>query len=181
MPLEIVFKKPTLLSFYTFRTATLRKLSFFYCKNLKMWHYILTCTASSPRRQEDLQPHIQAHLLSVVKKVKSFLDYQGVLPFQNMLSLLECISNSVLHDWNTQCAKCLYFSSTLPSSTSFIHHVHSSPSHPIPRHLIHCVAILCKKQLKIIDIYSPHQKRTFSYSDTWNGIPPLANIFVWTP
>jgi hypothetical protein len=50
------------------------------------------------RRQEELQPRIQAHLVSVVKKFTALLEYQGILPFQDALSFLKHITYSGVHD-----------------------------------------------------------------------------------
>jgi hypothetical protein len=65
----------------------------------------------SSKFQDDkkkLQLRTQAHLLSAVKKVKAFLESQGVLLFKDALLLLECITSSVLHDLNKWCEKCWY-------------------------------------------------------------------------
>jgi hypothetical protein len=48
------------------------------------------------RQQEELQLRQQANLITVFKKVTAFLEYHRVLPFQDALPLLECIT--VLHD-----------------------------------------------------------------------------------
>ncbi len=128
---------------------------------------MLSCTATSPKTKE-LQPHMQSHLLSVVKKVKAFLEYQGVLPYKDALSFLEHVTHSVLHDWNKWCAKS--YTLPIPSSfISFIHPVHSSPTHPILLHLIQGITIRCKNTHKIIVIHSPYKKRTVSYLGLWNS------------
>ncbi len=48
----------------------------------------------NPRLQEELQPRIQAHILSVVKKVTALLEYQSVLSFQDLLNFLVRITDS---------------------------------------------------------------------------------------
>jgi hypothetical protein len=52
----------------------------------------------APRRQEELQLHIQAHLLSVVKTISALLEHQDVLTFVDGLSFLWFITHSLVGD-----------------------------------------------------------------------------------
>ena len=51
-----------------------------------------------PRRREELHPRIQAHLLSVVGKIRSLLEYQGVLQYTDALSQLQRLSHALTHN-----------------------------------------------------------------------------------
>jgi hypothetical protein len=53
---------------------------------------------AEPRRREELQPRIQAHLLLVISKLQAFLEYQGVLNYTDALALLRRMAHSVLND-----------------------------------------------------------------------------------
>jgi hypothetical protein len=60
--------------------------------------FLNTAQLAEPRRREELSPRIQAHLLSVISKLQSFLEYQGVLNFIDALALLRRMEYSTLHD-----------------------------------------------------------------------------------
>jgi hypothetical protein len=49
------------------------------------------------RRREELYPRIQAHLVSVVNKVISLLEYQGVLQYSDSITLLSRIVQVALN------------------------------------------------------------------------------------
>ncbi len=78
--------------------STTQKVAILFLQEVKqdivLWHAQL----KNPRIQDDLQTHIQAHLLLVRKKITVFMEYQGVVPFQDALSFLQRTTYSVLHD-----------------------------------------------------------------------------------
>ncbi len=49
-----------------------------------------------PRRREELQPRIQAHLLSVVEKICALLEYRSVLIYMDALTFLQHIHTNCL-------------------------------------------------------------------------------------
>jgi hypothetical protein len=97
-PLEIFVKKlhPSILLHVP--DGTTRKVLILLLQEIK--RDIIFCRAqlAEPRRREELQPRIQAHLLSVITKLQALLEYQGVLNYTDALALLRRMSHSVLND-----------------------------------------------------------------------------------
>jgi hypothetical protein len=52
-----------------------------------------------PHRWEELHPRIQAHLISVINKISSLLEYQGTLQFADGLFFLKRLSRFILQAW----------------------------------------------------------------------------------
>jgi hypothetical protein len=50
------------------------------------------------RKREELQPRIQAHLLSVINKIHALLRHLGVLRYTDALALLQRRTHIILHD-----------------------------------------------------------------------------------
>jgi hypothetical protein len=73
-----------------------RSLFFFFRKSRDI--IFRRAQLAEPRRREELLPRIRAHLLSVISKLQSFLEYQGVLNFTDALALLRRMEHSTLHD-----------------------------------------------------------------------------------
>jgi hypothetical protein len=97
-PLEIVFNKPHPSILLHVPDGTTRKVLILFLQEIK--RDIIFCRAqlAEPRRREELQPRIQAHLLLVISKLQAFLEYQGVLNYTDALALLRRMAHSVLND-----------------------------------------------------------------------------------
>ncbi len=78
--------------------GTTRKILILSLQEIKRDIIFRRAQLAEPRRREELLPRIQAHLLSVISKLQSFLEYQGVLNFTDALALLRCMAHSTLHD-----------------------------------------------------------------------------------
>jgi hypothetical protein len=96
-PLEIIFNKPHPSILLHVPDGTTRKVLILFFQEEK--RDIIFCRAllSEPRRREELQPRIQAHLLSVITKIQALLEYQGVLNYTDLLTLLQRMAHSVLN------------------------------------------------------------------------------------
>jgi hypothetical protein len=97
-PLEIVFNKPHPSILLHFLDGTTRKVLILFLQEIKKDIIFRQAQLAEPRRREELQPRIQAHLLSVITKLQALLEYQGVLNYTDALALLRRISHSVLND-----------------------------------------------------------------------------------
>jgi hypothetical protein len=77
-PLEIVFNKPHPSILLHVPDGTTRKVLILFLQEIKRDIIFRRAQLAEPRRREELQPRIQAHLLSVISKLQAFLEYQGV-------------------------------------------------------------------------------------------------------
>ncbi len=103
-PLEIVFNKPhpsILLHIFFFSDATTRKVLILLLQEIKRDIVYRRAHLQEPRRHEELHPRIQAHLVSVINKISSLLEYQGTLQFVDGLSFLQRLSWIILQAWNS--------------------------------------------------------------------------------
>ncbi len=96
--LEIVFNKshPSILLHVP--DGITRKVLILFLQEIKRDIIFRVAQLAEPRRREELQPRIQAHLLSVIFKLQAFLEYQGVLNYTDALALLRRMAHSALHD-----------------------------------------------------------------------------------
>jgi hypothetical protein len=78
--------------------GTTRKVLILFLQEIKRDIIFHRAQLAEPRRREELQTRIQAHLLSVISKLQSFLEYQGVLNYTDVLALLRRMEHSTLHD-----------------------------------------------------------------------------------
>jgi hypothetical protein len=97
-PLEIVFNKPHPSILLHVPDGTTRKILILFIQEIKRDIIFRRAQLTEPRRREELLPRIRAHLLSVISKLQSFLEYQGVLNFTDALALLRRMDHSTLHD-----------------------------------------------------------------------------------
>ncbi len=97
-PLEIVSNKPHPSILLHVPDGTTRKVLILFLQEIKRDIIFRRAQLAKPRRREELQPRIQAHLLSVITKLQALLEYQGVLNYTNALALLRRMSHSVLND-----------------------------------------------------------------------------------
>jgi hypothetical protein len=97
-PLEIIFNKPHPSVHLHVPDGTTRKVLILFLQEVKRDIIFRRAQLSEPRRREELQHRIQAHLLSVITKIQALLEYQGVLNYTDVLALLRCMSHSVLND-----------------------------------------------------------------------------------
>ncbi len=97
-PLEIVFNKPHPSILLHVPDGTTRKILIPFLQEIKRDIIFRRAQLAEPRRHEELQPRIQAHLLSVISKLQSFLEYQEVLNYTDALVLLRRMAHSTLHD-----------------------------------------------------------------------------------
>jgi hypothetical protein len=96
-PLEIIFYKPHPSILLHVPDGTTRKVLILFLQEVKR-DIFRRAQLNEPRRREELQPRIQAHLLSVITKIQALLEYQGVLNYTDALALLRRMSHSVLND-----------------------------------------------------------------------------------
>jgi hypothetical protein len=80
-PLEIIFNKPHPSILLHVPDGTTRKVLILFLQEIKRDIIFRRAQLAEPRRREELQPRIQAHLLSVISKLQAFLEYQGVLNY----------------------------------------------------------------------------------------------------
>ncbi len=97
MALETVFNKPHPSLLLPLLDINTRKVVVLLLQEVKHDIVVWRAQLQVPRRQEELQPRILAHLISAVKKATAIREYQGVLPYKDALSFLEHITHSVLH------------------------------------------------------------------------------------
>jgi hypothetical protein len=97
-PLEIIFNKPHPSILLHVPDGTTRKVLILFLQEVKRDIIFRQAQLSEPRRREELQPQIQAHLLSVITKIQALLEYQDVLNYTDGLVLLWRMSHSVLND-----------------------------------------------------------------------------------
>ncbi len=116
-----------------FSFATTRKVLILLLQEIKHDIVYRRAQLQRPRRREELHPRIQAHLILVINKISSLLEYQGTLQFADGLSFLQRLSRIILQAWNSSS------------------HSSSHPSYLI--HLTHlyppcCVDLILKKKSK---------------------------------
>jgi hypothetical protein len=97
-PLEIVFNKPHPSILLHVPDGTTKKILILFLQEIKRDIIFRRAQLAELRRREELQPRIQAHLLSVISKLQSFLEYQGILNYTDALALLWRMEHSTLHD-----------------------------------------------------------------------------------
>jgi hypothetical protein len=97
-PLEIIFNKPHPSILLHVPDGTTRKVLILFLLEVKRDIIFHRAQLSEPIRREELQPRIQAHLLSVITEIQALLEYQGVLNYTDALALLRRMSHSVLND-----------------------------------------------------------------------------------
>jgi hypothetical protein len=95
-PLEIVFNKPHPSILLHVKDATTRKVLILLLQEIKRDIIYRRAQLQEPRRREELHPRIQAHLVSVINKITSLLEYQGTLQFSDGLSFLQRLSQIIL-------------------------------------------------------------------------------------
>ncbi len=95
-PLEIVFNKPHPSILLHVPDATTRKVLILLFQKIKRDIIYRRAQLQEPRRREELHPRIQAHLVSVINKITSLLEYQGTLQFLDGLSFLKRLSQIIL-------------------------------------------------------------------------------------
>jgi hypothetical protein len=76
--------------------ATTRKVLILLFQEIKRDIIYRRAQLQEPRRREELHPRIQAHLVSVINKITSLLEYQGTLQFLDGLSFLKRLSQIIL-------------------------------------------------------------------------------------
>ena len=97
-PLEITYNKPHPSILLHVKDGTTRKVLILLLQEVKRDIVYRHAQLKQPRRREELRPRIQAHLLSVVGKIRSLLEYQGVLQYTDALSLLQRLSHALTHN-----------------------------------------------------------------------------------
>ncbi len=95
-PLEIVFNKPHPSILLHVPDATTRKVLILLFQEIKRDIIYRRAQLQEPRRREELHPRIQAHLVSVINKIASLLEYQGTLQFLDGLSFLKRLYQIIL-------------------------------------------------------------------------------------
>jgi len=97
-PLEITYNKPHPSILLHVRDGTTRKVLILFLQEVKRDIIYRHAQLKQPRRREELHPRIQAHLLSVIRKIRSLLEYQGVLKYTDSLSLLQRLSHTITNN-----------------------------------------------------------------------------------
>jgi hypothetical protein len=100
-PLEIVFNKPHPSILLHISDATTRKVLIIFLQEIKHDIIYRRAQLQEPRRLEELHPRIQAHLISVINKISSLLEYQGTLQLADGLSFLQRLSQIILQASNS--------------------------------------------------------------------------------
>jgi hypothetical protein len=95
-PLEIIFNEPHPSILLHISDNTTRKVLILLLQEIKRDIIYRRAQLQEPRRREELQPRIQAHLVSVINKIISLLEYQGTVQFSDGLSFLRRLSRIVL-------------------------------------------------------------------------------------
>jgi hypothetical protein len=95
-PLEIIFNKPHPSILLHVPDATTRKVLILLFQEIKRDIIYRRAQLQEPRRLEELHPRIQAHLVSVINKIASLLEYQGTVQFSDGLSFLKRLLQIVL-------------------------------------------------------------------------------------
>jgi hypothetical protein len=95
-PLEIVFNKPHPSILLRIQDATTWKVLILFLQEIKRDIIYRWAQLQEPRRREELHPRIQAHLVYVINKISSLLEYQGTLQFADGLSFLQRLSRIIL-------------------------------------------------------------------------------------
>jgi hypothetical protein len=95
-PLEIVFNKPHPSILLLVQDATTRKVLILLFQEIKRDIIYRRAQLQEPCQREELHPRIQAHLVSVINKITSLLEYQGTLQFLDGLSFLQRLSRIIL-------------------------------------------------------------------------------------
>jgi hypothetical protein len=95
-PLEIIFNKPHPSILLHISDTTTRKVLILLLQEIKRDIIYRRAQLQEPRCHEELQPRIQAHLVSVINKITSLLEYQGTVQFSDGLSFLKRLSRFVL-------------------------------------------------------------------------------------
>jgi hypothetical protein len=96
--LGIIFNKPHPSILLHVPDGTTSKALILFLQEVKRDIIFRRAQLSEPRRREELQPQIQAHLLSVITKIQALMEYQGVLNYTDALALLRRMAHSVLND-----------------------------------------------------------------------------------
>jgi hypothetical protein len=95
-PLELVFNKPHPSILLHITDATTRKVLILFLQEIK-WDIIYRrAQLQEPHRREELHPHIQAHLISMINKISALLEYQGAVQLSDGLALLRHMSQVIL-------------------------------------------------------------------------------------
>jgi hypothetical protein len=97
-PLVIIFNKPHPSILLHVPDGTTRKVLILFLQEVKRDIIFRRAQLSEPRRREELQSRIHAHLLSVITKIQVLLEDQGVLNYADALALLRLMAHSVLND-----------------------------------------------------------------------------------
>jgi hypothetical protein len=71
---------------------TIRKVLTRFLQEIKQDIVFQHAQLTALHRHEELLARIQAHLLSLVNKIRALLEYQGVLHYLYALALLGCLS-----------------------------------------------------------------------------------------
>ncbi len=87
-PLELVFNKPHPSVLLHITDATTQKVLILFLQEIKRDIIYRRAQLQEPRRREELHPHIQAHLISMINKISALLEYQGTVQFSDGLALL---------------------------------------------------------------------------------------------
>ncbi len=95
-PLEIIFNKPHPSILLHVSDAITRKVLILLLQEIKRDIIYRRAQLQEPRRREELHPWIQAHLVSVINKISSLLEYQGTLQFADGLFFLQRLSRIIL-------------------------------------------------------------------------------------
>jgi hypothetical protein len=95
-PLEIVFNKPHPSILLHIPDATTWKVLVLLLQEIKRDIIYIRAQLQEPRRREELLPRILAHLVTVINKISSLLEYQGTLQFADGLSFLTRLSRIIL-------------------------------------------------------------------------------------
>ncbi len=115
---------PTAPFSFTFQTR-IHESSYPVSARSEVWHHLQTCSTQGSKKTSRITTAHTAHLLSIVNKISSLLEYQGALTFVDAISFLWRMTHLLVHDLNIS----LLLHTQLVHITNSIHINHPTSFH----------------------------------------------------
>jgi hypothetical protein len=96
-PLQVVFNEHYSSILIHFKDSFTWKVLILLLQEIKQDTIFHHAQLQSPRRRKELNPRIKAHLIPMVNKIESLLEYQGALQYSDSPARLSRIIQIVLH------------------------------------------------------------------------------------
>ena len=94
--LEIIYNKPHPVLKTHVENATTRTVIILLIQEIKRDIIYRRAQITQPRREPVFPQRIQAHILSSIQKVQSYLEYQGILAYNPGITLLQQLTQHIL-------------------------------------------------------------------------------------